>query len=160
MFARRVGKSLITHVSLPRATRTRFSPALPARMWRASRVGRASTALAAVVLLGGAWHASAADPCRGFNTGLFVDQLLSAEPTADVAPRANYRIKLGLTLGNVGSDWLNLQGLRVPVAFSRRVTRGSGSWAKASPSDFIIDCWTMEKVHTAGCGETRAAGCI
>ena len=94
--------------------------------------------------------ALAADPCQGFATGLFVDQLISAEPAADVvAPRPNYRIKLGLTLGNMGADWLNLQGLRVPVAFSRQVRSDSGdAWTKANPEDFIVSCWTMEKVRT------------
>ena len=91
--------------------------------------------------------AQAADPCQGFATGLFVDQLISAEPAADVvAPRSNYRIKLGLTLGNMGADWLNLQGLRVPVAFSRQV-RSDDAWTKASPEDFSVSCWTMEKVR-------------
>jgi hypothetical protein len=91
----------------------------------------------------------AADPCQGFATGLFVDQLISAEPTADVvSPRPNYRIKLGLTLGNMGADWLNLQGLRVPVVFSRQVRSDSGdAWMKVNPEDFIVSCWTMEKVR-------------
>ena len=93
-------------------------------MGRSSHVARVGGILLAAALIG---SCRAAEPCQGLASGLFVDSQLSAEPTADVAPRANYRVKVGITLGNVGNDWLNLQTLRIPFAFSRRVKSSTGA---------------------------------
>jgi hypothetical protein len=114
------------------------------RMGRSSHVARVGGILLAVALIG---SCRAAEPCMGLASGLFVDSQLSAEPTADVAPRANYRVKIGITLGNVGQDWLNLQTLRIPFAFSRRVKSSTGAWVQAAPQDFIISCWPLEKAR-------------
>lgn len=104
--------------------------------------------LTALVVAAAASVARAAEPCVGLDKSLFLDTVLSAEPATGA--RTQYRAKVGLTFANTGGDWLALQTLRVPVGFSRRVLTASGAWAVADAKDFIVSCWTLEKVDSAG----------